>query len=188
MTFIDQLNALATRIPRNAFRAYGALDHLTYVLTQDGSVVYVGEGKPARATKQFVQRGKNSLAFDDFIAAHLPKFEVFLAASNIIKAVALEFEGILMTEFTPRFNERGPASNWASCEVGPDTKPHETTHFNSYPPLGKSVTVADHRVRNEAAGLNRNAIKSILHWDQLEPNIITIEPPSITIHADRTGV
>jgi hypothetical protein len=63
----------------------------------------------------------------------------------------------------------------------PDTKPHEITHFKSYPPVGGSVTVADHRARNEAAGISWNTIKSILHWDRLYPDdegpIINITAP-----------
>jgi hypothetical protein len=43
-TLINQLNALAKRIPRAAFKAQGTLDCETYVLVHDGEVIYVGEG------------------------------------------------------------------------------------------------------------------------------------------------
>jgi hypothetical protein len=165
------------------------------------------------------------------------------SASNITKAVALAFEGVLIREFRPQFNMRPEASKassevgrdtfndmrgaerldykfatkppryshvalWKACsqKVGTrliwdeipadwiitrmsarskgnrsDTKPHEITHFNNYPPLGETVTVADHRARNEAAGIDWNTIKSILHWDRLYPDvegpIIAVTPP-----------
>jgi hypothetical protein len=242
MSMIDRLNALAKRVRREAFNAAGALDCVTYVVVHVGvGVIYVGEGLLNRATMQFEKRGKNSPELDDYIGAHWPNFEIYIAASNITKAVAVEFEGVLIREFKPRFNERPPASIWASCAVGPDTfvsmcsaaridykfvkpprlthvaawkrcakkvggqkvwdeihgdwiitrvslrpkfsrpdKKHEIIHYNSYPALGESVTVADHRARNEA-WMSWETIKAILHWDRLYLDalgpIITIGPP-----------
>jgi hypothetical protein len=234
-SFIERLSALAKRIPREVFHKAGNLDCVTYVIVHDGTVIYVGEGLRKRATMQFETRGKNSKALDDFVAAHWSNFEVYFAGSNITKAVALAFEGVLIQEFRPQFNMR-PEALHASNEIGrdtftdmhgaerldynfapkppryshvalwkafrrdeipadwiitrvsgrpkwyrPDTKPHEITHFKSYPPVGGSVTVADHRARNEAAGISWNTIKSILHWDRLYPDdegpIITITAP-----------
>jgi hypothetical protein len=273
VAFIAQLNALRGRIPPAAFCAKGELDCVTYLTVfrgkgthlyrragrtwhiRNGTVVYAGEGYLHRATEQFKRRGKVcGLAgkdFDDFIAANwpddpaAPTFDAYLAASNITKSVALDFEGILIKEFDPPFNERSPASTgWRLLPPGCDTflgmqgaerlnirfaaKPpsathasewdrysyesqnprrklwaeipgdwiitrislrqksnreeHEIKHYNSYPPLGESTTVAVHRARNEGAHpkLNWNKIKAILYWDSTyidaEGPIITISP------------
>jgi hypothetical protein len=63
--------------------------------------------------------GKNGKELDDYIAAHWPNFEVYYAASNVTKAVALAFEGILMRELRPLFNVAPEPT--ASSAVGRDT-------------------------------------------------------------------
>jgi hypothetical protein len=67
------------------------------------------------------------------------------------------------------------------------TKPHEIAHFESYPPLGGTTTVAAHRAKNEAHPAFRakrkpwEHIKANLWWDATYPDqegpIITITPP-----------
>jgi hypothetical protein len=123
MDFVDQLNALAQRIPREVFFASGALNCVTYVLVHQrvggGEVIYAGEGLPLRATMQFEKRGKNTPELDRYIAEHWPNFSVYIAASNITKSVAVSFEGVLIREYKPRFNIRGASSVYA--DVGVDT-------------------------------------------------------------------
>jgi hypothetical protein len=62
-----------------------------------------------------------------------------------------------------------------------DTRPDELTHFASYPGLGRTTTVAEHRAKNEAAKMTWGRIKEILHYDSTyidaEGPIITIAPP-----------
>jgi hypothetical protein len=235
MMMIDQLNALAARIPRAAFRAQGALNCVTYVIVYDGEVMYAGEGLPKRATLRLNVRGINSPDLDDFIAMFYDDIEFYCAAANITKAVAVEFENVLISEFKPPFNQKSPMSIWATLPEGPDTfnamksaekidlslfltkpprdthvaqwkrcredeipldwiitriglrqknKPSEQTHYDSYPPLGGTTTVAEHRRRNEELGRKwegfDGGIKSILHWDCLYPDLITITPPADT--------
>ena len=69
--------------------------------------------------------------------------------------------------------------DWIITRTGlhPKQKPSEQMHYKSYPPLGGTTTVAEHRRRNEELGLTWNRIKSILHWDRLLPDLITITPP-----------
>jgi hypothetical protein len=269
--FVAELNVLAGRIPPKAFSTTdAALDCVAYAIVfrgaapveyerdkrawtiQNGTVVYVGEGKRGRATAQFKARGKVvgyvGKEFDHFIAAHWPNFESYLAAANITKPVALEFERILIETFAPPFNESPPRSSWwgrpqgninhradmhparllpfdfskglprhthqsrwddrkkrvdgKDCweEIPGDwiitrrslrQKDNQTntragrenvTHFKSYPNLNQSTTVAEHRARNEAAGLSWKHIKAILHYDNTyidaEGPIITMTPPS----------
>ena len=127
-TFTDRLNSLAVRIPPLAFRATGKTDHVVYVIlgpdpdgvAADLVVGSVGEGKLERATKQLRRRGKNDDGFDDYIAAHWPNFEVYLAASNVTKSVSLEFEGILMDALKPRFGVAPKRStNWRGFRPDP---------------------------------------------------------------------
>jgi hypothetical protein len=144
--FIAQLNRLAEGIPPEAFRTAGELNCVTYVTVfrgegthlygrngqtwdiGDGTLLYVGEGLPARATMHLKARakipcGQAGKDFDAFIAAHWPNFEAYLAASNITKAVAVAFEGVLLREFDPPFNDRGPAStDWRHWSPGPDAR------------------------------------------------------------------
>lgn len=223
---INQLNALAKRLPRAVFKVQGTLDRVTYVYVSEDVVIYVGEGYPERATKRLEEQGVNSDDFDYVIANC--GCEVYLAASNITKAVAVEFEDILCREFNPPFNEKPTSSIWRTLPEGPDTfsamrsaekkgdyqfptprdthvaewkrcrndeipldwvitrtglrrknnkDPLEQMHYNNYPPLGQTTTVSEHRRRNEELGLTWNRIKSILHWDCLYPDLITITPP-----------
>jgi hypothetical protein len=150
--FIARLNALAAHIPPGAFCVGdNRLDCATYVTVfrgkgthvyrraghewkiRNGTVLYAGEGHPRRATEQFKRRGKvcgfAGKDFDDFIAANwpddpaAPTFEAYLAASNITKSVALEFEGILIEKFDPPFNERSRASTgWPAWPPARDTR------------------------------------------------------------------
>jgi hypothetical protein len=227
---IDQLNTLAARIPRAAFRAEGVLDCLAYVLVHAGEVIYAGEGLSGRAILHLKDQGVNSPALADYIARYHNQIEIYYAAANITKAVAVELENVLIEEFKPRFNIKSPMSIWAYLPEGPDTfgkmtsaekvnlsptKPPRDTHaaqwkrcrndeippdwiitriglhqknnqdrlqrkhYDSYPPLGGTTTVAEHRRRNEAQGLKWtgvNGIRSILHWDRIYPDLITITP------------
>jgi hypothetical protein len=228
---IEQLNALAARIPRAAFKAQGALNCVTYVIVYDDEVMYVGEGASKRATLRLKQQGVNSPDLDEFIAMFYDDIEIYCAAAKITKAVAVELENILISEFKPLFNQKPPMSIWASLAEGLDTfnamkpakkidlsqfltpprdthaamwkrcrndeippdwiitriglrqkrKPSEQAHYDSYPPLGGTTTVAEHRRRNEELGRKwegfDGGIKSILHWDSLYPDLITITPP-----------
>ena len=142
--FVAELNALAERIPPKAFSITDtALDCVAYAIVfrgaapveyerdkrvwtvQNGTVVYVGEGKRGRATAQFKARGKVvgyvGKEFDHFIAAHWPNFEIYLAAANITKPVALEFERILIETFAPPFNEAPPRSSWWAARKATST-------------------------------------------------------------------
>src|SRR5262245_12946979 len=119
--FIKRLNALAKRIPRAAFMAAGALDRVTYVIVYEGEVLYAGEGYPHRATSRFKVQGLNDPDFDYVIDQYYgdPLLEVYYAASNLTKAVAVEFEGILIDEFKPPFNKRPKSSIWARQPMRP---------------------------------------------------------------------
>jgi hypothetical protein len=118
---IKRLNALAKRIPRAAFMTAGALDRVTYVIVYEGEVLYAGEGYPHRATKRFKVQGLNDPDFDYVIEQYYgdPLLEIYYAASNITKAVAVEFEGILIDEFKPLFNTKPKSSIWATQPMRP---------------------------------------------------------------------
>jgi hypothetical protein len=120
---INRINALAKRIPRDAFKAAGALDCVTYVIVLDDVVLYVGEGYPHRSTDRGKKQGLNHPDLDYIIEQHYddPSLKFYCAASNITKAVALEFEGILMDELKPLFNIRPKASIWRRQPIGKDT-------------------------------------------------------------------
>jgi hypothetical protein len=120
-TLVNKLNELAKRIPRDAFKAQGETDCVTYVCVRDGDVLYVGEGLPLRATLRFEQQGVNDPDLDDIIAMFPGEIYVYRAASSITKAVSRELEHIIRLEYNPPFNVKPTSSIWRSLPQGPDT-------------------------------------------------------------------
>ena len=109
-SFIERLSALAKRIPREVFHKAGDLDCVALRHRPRRHRHLCGRG-PAQPGHDAVrdarqkQQGVGRLHCGTLAQFRSPS----RPASNITKAVALAFEGVLIREFRPQFNMRPEA-------------------------------------------------------------------------------